>query len=261
MKKIKSLKKFMCVLLVAVMMFAIPMSVGAVEITKKNPDTVVKEGDTVELSLKVKDEIPAGISTINLYVIYDSEYVEISSCDFQDKHLTEAVNDMDMNTFDMITFNPNKQQTAVSFILMKGIGSVIEANPGDVILKFNFDVKKDAALSDISIVLSDSRNTEFKAIDGENNVCTESFEIDLGTPNADDDNNDNNDNDVLLGDVNSDGVLDIQDATEIQKYIAQLATFTDEQIKVADVNADNDITIEDATQIQKYLANLITELG
>ena len=66
---------------------------------------------------------------------------------------------------------------------------------------------------------------------------------------------------LSLGDVNGDGKISILDATEIQKYIAQLSSLKDEQLAVADVNGDGKISIIDATEIQKYIAQLIPSLG
>ena len=58
-----------------------------------------------------------------------------------------------------------------------------------------------------------------------------------------------------------DGKISILDATEIQKYIAQLSSLKDEQLAVADVNGDGKISIIDATEIQRYIAQLIPSLG
>ena len=60
-----------------------------------------------------------------------------------------------------------------------------------------------------------------------------------------------------LGDVNKDGVLNIKDATAIQKYLAKLMEFGDDQIALADINGDNDVNIKDVTHIQKKIAKLI----
>lgn len=67
--------------------------------------------------------------------------------------------------------------------------------------------------------------------------------------------------DQLIGDVNSDGIVSIADATELQKYLANIVDFDDEQLAVADTNGDGSVSIADATQIQKYLAQLIPSLG
>ncbi len=62
--------------------------------------------------------------------------------------------------------------------------------------------------------------------------------------------------DYLLGDVNSDGDVNIKDATAIQKHIAEIALLDSEALKVADFNQDADVSIRDATAIQKFLAGL-----
>lgn len=58
-----------------------------------------------------------------------------------------------------------------------------------------------------------------------------------------------------LGDVNGDGTISIVDATEVQRYIAELSYFTPAQLKAADMNGDREINITDATQIQINLVN------
>ena len=63
-------------------------------------------------------------------------------------------------------------------------------------------------------------------------------------------------NQALCGDVNCDGKVDIMDATAIQKYIAGLATLSDEGYVVADVDGSEIVNVMDATAIQKYLAGM-----
>ncbi len=57
-----------------------------------------------------------------------------------------------------------------------------------------------------------------------------------------------------FGDVNLDGQSDIQDVTQLQRYLAHMISFNDEQEIIADVNGDGMIAIDDATIIQIYLA-------
>lgn len=63
--------------------------------------------------------------------------------------------------------------------------------------------------------------------------------------------------DLLLGDVNRDGKINIRDATLIQKHLAKLASLDEKQMIIADINLDNKVNIKDATTIQKKIANLI----
>lgn len=59
---------------------------------------------------------------------------------------------------------------------------------------------------------------------------------------------------VLMGDINSDGVVSIDDATLVQKYLADISSFNALQKVLADFNCDGRISIEDVTQIQKYIS-------
>lgn len=61
---------------------------------------------------------------------------------------------------------------------------------------------------------------------------------------------------AVMGDLNSDGRLGIEDATYIQKYLAELEKLDENQQKLADVDGDGRITISDATRIMHILAGL-----
>ena len=60
-----------------------------------------------------------------------------------------------------------------------------------------------------------------------------------------------------LGDVNCDEKVNIKDATAIQKFVAKMIDFTEEQKTLADFNGDTKINVKDATAIQKKLAGII----
>ena len=64
-----------------------------------------------------------------------------------------------------------------------------------------------------------------------------------------------------IGDTNGDGSVNISDATEVQKHLAQLITLSGDRLKAADADGDGVVNISDATHIQKYLAQLIDHLG
>ena len=56
-----------------------------------------------------------------------------------------------------------------------------------------------------------------------------------------------------LGDANRDGVVDITDVTLIQLHLAELKTLEGKYMKAAMIN-NGELSINDATEIQKYLA-------
>ena len=60
--------------------------------------------------------------------------------------------------------------------------------------------------------------------------------------------------DVKLGDVNSDGYVNINDVTAIQRELAELEDLNEVQELAADVNGDGVLDISDATTLQMYLA-------
>ena len=62
-----------------------------------------------------------------------------------------------------------------------------------------------------------------------------------------------------MGDVNGDDI-DINDVTCIQLHLAYIRTLSSEGVLAADVDGDGVISINDATKIQKYLVGIIKSL-
>lgn len=61
---------------------------------------------------------------------------------------------------------------------------------------------------------------------------------------------------LAAGDTDQSGSIGISDATEIQKYIAEVVNFDSLSKRAADVNHDRKIDISDVTAIQKCIAGL-----
>lgn len=61
---------------------------------------------------------------------------------------------------------------------------------------------------------------------------------------------------VILGDTDGNGKVDINDATTLQRYLAEYEMTESFKIGAADTNEDGEITIVDVTFIQKWLAQL-----
>ncbi|MBQ4128828.1 MAG: hypothetical protein IJD68_03540 [Ruminococcus sp.] len=62
------------------------------------------------------------------------------------------------------------------------------------------------------------------------------------------------------GDANLDGTINILDATEIQRHLAQIIILDDFAVSVSDANGDGAVNIIDATTIQRFIAQLIPSL-
>lgn len=58
---------------------------------------------------------------------------------------------------------------------------------------------------------------------------------------------------VFLGDTDLDGYINIDDATNIQKYLVSLKEFNSEQKMAADFDRNGEVSINDVTAIQKML--------
>ncbi len=63
---------------------------------------------------------------------------------------------------------------------------------------------------------------------------------------------------IIKGDADCDGYVDINDVTCIQRYLAEYIEFDEIQLKAADVNGDGFVNIKDATKIQRFLAEFET---
>ena len=68
------------------------------------------------------------------------------------------------------------------------------------------------------------------------------------------------DAEALRGDANGDGIVNIKDATFIQKLLANIEVTTDEIEKRADADNDGTVTVKDASLIQKYVVGIVTSL-
>lgn len=59
---------------------------------------------------------------------------------------------------------------------------------------------------------------------------------------------------TLFGDIDGNGITDVNDATYLQKYLAAIELGFEPDKEIADANNDGIIDIKDVTEIQKYLA-------
>ena len=67
--------------------------------------------------------------------------------------------------------------------------------------------------------------------------------------------------DLVIGDVNRDGIINVSDVTLIQKYLSKDVELDDTQIELADINHDGLVTILDVTMIQCCLSSAASKSG
>lgn len=61
---------------------------------------------------------------------------------------------------------------------------------------------------------------------------------------------------TLVGDVNLDGKVDVMDVTAMQKALARDKSLSEDELCVYDTQGDGRFTISDATEIQRYIAEM-----
>lgn len=62
---------------------------------------------------------------------------------------------------------------------------------------------------------------------------------------------------ILYGDANCDGVINVADATAVQKAVVGVLTQSDAEFISSDVNSDSSISVTDATIMQKYIVGIV----
>ena len=66
---------------------------------------------------------------------------------------------------------------------------------------------------------------------------------------------------ILIGDVDMDGQITINDATTIQRHLAELTALTGDALIAAECDGDGRVAIKDVTLILKKNAEYTDEIG
>ena len=120
----------------------------------------------------------------------------------------------------------------------------------------------DSESSDINTDSEDSdMNTD--SDNPNNNTDDEDFIIidkdtDSSTDTSSDSTDLDTDDDTLLGDVDMNKKINMEDVVQLQKAVAKIVILNDKQVVNADVNIDDQCNMEDVTLIQKFIAQIIS---
>lgn len=224
------------ILLVTLLLFTTISVIAATDTTnttKTSPmfsvsSTGGKCGESVYVNVNIENN--PGITALQLNINYSASDLELVSIE-DNKLFSDSI------TYSQLNKNP--------FIISWFSSSSENITNNGTIATLEFKILDNAKTSDINISYdaenvfdSSFNNVSFGTLSGKITV-----------------------NQSVIGDANGDGVISIVDATLIQKYLANLENFDDEQLSVADANGDGKITIVDATQVQKYIAGIIPSLG
>ena len=198
--------------------------------------------------LQVEDKT---IDSIDAHIKYDTtglEYLPILDTDGEDD--TKAMFPIIKNPI----YNVKNGTIYVNFASAKGVQFPEETS---VLVKCKFKVTASEGIYEITpemYNLGDETNKDYIVVNG--SVLGDYYDkgvildAEIWTPETEN---------LLIGDVNFDGYINIFDVTAVQCYIASMYDFTEKQMIVADTNFDGYINIFDATQIQLYIAGYISK--
>jgi len=183
-----------------------------------------------QISVPISLENNPGIASMLLSVNYDTNVLKLNSVTDGEK-LGLAIHSDDL--------------TAVPYTLCWMNSTTTEniTYNGEVVVLV-FDVLENATLGDTVIeVTYDYANDDI--LDCEMNPVK--FQIVNGIYTI---------TDVLIGDVNSDGKVNLKDGMVLQRYIAKWSGYTADTINMAaaDVNADGKVNLKDGMVLQRYIA-------
>ncbi len=145
---------------------------------------------------------------------------------------------------------------AEDVVLVSANFRVIDASKGATTVNL---IVENFALCDSTL---EEPDPQYKVVDGQNVNADLAAGLNLSTVI-----NGDGGEELLIGDVNNNGIIDIDDATLIQKYVAEVLVNGQPAIDVttpakfnqADVNGDGRISVKDATEIQRFIAEYITK--
>lgn len=187
-----------------------------------------KCGDIVYVNVIISNN--PGITALQLNINYSSQDLKLVSVN--DKKLFDdpiSYSQLDKNPFIISWFSSNSKNVNNNGTMATLEFKILDnAKTGDITVSYDEE----------NVFDSQFNNVKFSTVSGKVTV-----------------------NNYVVGDVNRDGEITIADATLLQKYVAHIVSFDNQQLYLADTDSDGNVTISDATEIQKYITRLPSALG
>ena len=138
----------------------------------------------------------------------------------------------------------------------------VEVKQGDKIISYYYNVIGEANVNDIDFGFIQFQLYDDNGVELDTSYMTYSVEV-LSRGEEPTTEPATTEPKILYGDVNGNGLINIQDATEIQKFSVGINTpeVGSDLFELADVNDDGRISILDVTCVQKYLVGGYNDTG
>lgn len=208
---------------------------------------VVNQGDNFDVVIRLRSDLAVVDGTVE--VGFDSSYLEVTSCEPGDgidalSNITAERQQSENNVISIFTagggfydFTSEKMLITYSFTATDNLDENKEITVDFKNLTANKTYVKDDETVDISV------DGDVKLI-SKSEVVSDGFSV-RAVYNP------------LKGDVDLNGMVNVNDATMLQLYLANRIELTDLQKSVAEVYHDEKINIRDVTMIQLFLAGLV----
>ncbi|MCD7777698.1 MAG: dockerin type I domain-containing protein [Clostridiales bacterium] len=235
------LKKIIGILAIVYGVFLCSVCANAAEIIVESRSATA--GETVEISVSVK---PSGeeAESMNGYAV---------QLTYDNTVLTPVVQGTDLLGEELYAVSGLIDGVFIA-ALADGYDNILAVSWAD---STNFEISEETELFTVQFTIADevsvdSTNIEISVVEYAYN-STELAEDDEITVTA---GTITFNVEILRGDANGNGVVDIADAALISRYLAKLTDIDDENLENADANGNGAVDIADAALISRYLAKL-----
>ncbi|MBR6834893.1 MAG: hypothetical protein IKM72_02670, partial [Oscillospiraceae bacterium] len=251
-------------------------------------------GDTIKVKIKVTDT-KDGFNAINSWLDIDTDVFDIVSMEAGD---TDDEDNGDSHAYSNVTINKFHKDNAAENIttilclysdtnnatedmVLATVELKIKAGTKDGYYTLPFDAKGDGgamanrvvtkdgdrvpvilnptylgALVEVGDVTPTAEPTETPTVKPTETPTVKPTETPTADPTAK-----NTSGEIIYGDVNSDGKVDVTDLSLLSLYLLDKTGIKGDGLKAADVNGDGSVALTDLATLRQFISKKITKLG